>query len=139
MRSTGIHTSTGSMGTIRLFIWSGVPHPSPSKARQFVQIDLKAAEEAIRVAKTRHVKHFVYVSVAHPAPVMKAYIAVRERCEELLQNSGLSPTIVRPWYVLGPGHRWPMLLQPFYSVANWFPSLRSGALRLGLVKIDEMA
>src|SRR5689334_19688313 len=27
----------------------GVPHPSPRKARQFVEIDLRAAEQAIRV------------------------------------------------------------------------------------------
>src|SRR5690349_17459591 len=40
----------------------GVPHPSPSKARQFVEIDLKAGREAIRVAQQAGIPHFVYVS-----------------------------------------------------------------------------
>src|SRR5437762_2792671 len=41
------------------------------------------------------------VSVAHPAPAMKAYIEVRTRCEELIRTSGLHATILRPWYSAG--------------------------------------
>src|SRR5437868_5698454 len=52
----------------------GVSHPSPAKARQFIDIDQKSAIEAIRVAKPAGVRHFIYVSVAHPAPMMHAYI-----------------------------------------------------------------
>ena len=48
----------------------GVTHPSPAKAAQFREIDLKSAIEAVSAAKTAGVKHFVYVSVAQPAPVM---------------------------------------------------------------------
>ena len=116
----------------------GVPHPSPAKARQFVDIDLKSVEEAVPVAVNAGVKHFVYMSVAHPAPAMKAYIAVRERCEQLICESGMNATILRPWYVLGPGHRWPHLLQPIYWLMEQIPSTRDSALRLGLVTIDQM-
>jgi uncharacterized protein YbjT (DUF2867 family) len=28
----------------------------------------------------------------------------RTRCEEMIRESGLNATILRPWYVLGPGH-----------------------------------
>jgi uncharacterized protein YbjT (DUF2867 family) len=35
---------------------------------------------------------------------MKAYVRVRQECEEILRESGLACTILRPWYVLGPGH-----------------------------------
>ena len=59
-------------------------------------------------------RRFVYVSVAHPAPVMHAYIDVRVRVEQLLRESPLPCTVLRPWYVLGPGHRWPYLLIPLY-------------------------
>jgi nucleoside-diphosphate-sugar epimerase len=45
---------------------------------------------------------------------------------------------VRPWYVLGPGHRWPLLLVPFYALARAVPRTRDGAIRLGLVTIDQM-
>lgn len=116
----------------------GVAHPSPRKARQFVEIDMKSAQEAIGVAVHNGIRHFVYISVAHPAPAMRAYIDVRTRCEQILCDSRLNATIVRPWYVLGPGHRWPYALAPFYRIAELLPSTRESALRLGLVTIREM-
>jgi uncharacterized protein YbjT (DUF2867 family) len=116
----------------------GVAHPSPSKAQQFIDVDERSAMEAIRVARVRNVRHFVYISVAHPAPAMHAYVAVRTRCEEAIRAAGLDATILRPWYVLGPGHQWPRLLIPMYWMAERIPSTREGARRLGLVTIDQM-
>lgn len=55
----------------------GVAHPSPAKAAEFRKIDLPAGLGAIAAAKAASIRHFVYVSVAHPAPMMHAYIAVR--------------------------------------------------------------
>jgi hypothetical protein len=48
-------------------------------------------------------------------------------------------TVLRPWYVLGPGHRWPVVLLPFYALAERIPAWRDGALRLGLVRLEQMA
>jgi uncharacterized protein YbjT (DUF2867 family) len=76
--------------------------------------------------------------VAQPAPVMKAYQAVRAEVESLLKDSGLRATVLRPWYVLGPGHRWPLVLSPFYYVCERLPRTRETALRLGLVTHEEM-
>jgi hypothetical protein len=45
---------------------------------------------------------------------------------------------VRPWYVLGPGHRWPWILLPFYALAEMLPATRDGARRLGLVTLAQM-
>jgi uncharacterized protein YbjT (DUF2867 family) len=117
----------------------GVAHPGPSKARQFVEIDLKSGLEAVGVASGAAVSHFIYVSVAHPAPVMKAYIDARCRCERAIEASGMNSTILRPWYVLGPGHRWPYLLIPIYEIAEAWPSTRVSARRLGLVTLAQMA
>ena len=116
----------------------GVAHPSPGKAAEFRRIDLPAALGAIGAAKSAGVRHFVYVSVAHPAPTMKDYIAVRAECESALESAGLNATILRPWYVLGPGHRWPYLLLPIYKLAEWIPPTRDGAQRLGLVTLEQM-
>ncbi len=116
----------------------GVSHPSPAKAEQFRSIDLKSVYAAVSAAKTSGVKHFVYVSVAHPSPMMKAYIAVRQECEQIIGESGLNATFIRPWYVLGPGHRWPYALLPMYWLAERFPATRESALRLGLVTLQQM-
>jgi uncharacterized protein YbjT (DUF2867 family) len=116
----------------------GVTHPSPAKAEEFRAVDYGAARAAIAAAREAGVQHFVYLSVAQPAPVMKAYLAVRAECEELLRQSGLNATIVRPWYVLGPGRRWPYVLLPMYWVMEMLPGTREAAQRLGLVTIEQM-
>ena len=116
----------------------GTPRPSPAKAAQFEAIDFVSARECIAAAADAGARHFVYVSVAHPAPIMHAYVDVRVRGEALLRASGLPYTILRPWYVLGPGHRWPYLLVPAYAIMRAIPSTRDGARRLGLVTLGRM-
>jgi uncharacterized protein YbjT (DUF2867 family) len=116
----------------------GVAHPSPAKAAEFRSIDLASGRSAIEAAQGAGVPHFVYVSVAHPAPMMKAYIEVRSQCEAMIRQSGMNATILRPWYVLGPGHRWPYLLIPIYKLMELLPSTREGATRLGLVTLEQM-
>lgn len=116
----------------------GTPRPSPLKARQFREVDLASIRAAVEVAVHAHIQHFIYVSVAHPAPVMAAYIAVRQEGERLIEASGLRATFVRPWYVLGPGHYWPMALAPLYGLLERLRPTRAMAQRLALVGLDEM-
>lgn len=117
----------------------GVPRPSPAKAREFRAIDLESIRASVPAGVEGGIEHFVYLSVAQPAPIMRAYIEVRAEGERLIRESGLkSATIIRPWYVLGPGHRWPYLLLPAYWVLERLPSTRETARRLGLVTIEQM-
>ncbi len=116
----------------------GTPHPAPSKAAEFVKVDLASVRAAAVAAARAPAGHVVYVSVAQPAPVMQAYQAVRAQGEALVRATGLPATIVRPWYVLGPGHRWPYLLLPLYGVLALVPATRAGARRLGLVTRRQM-
>ena len=118
----------------------GVPHPSPAKAALFRSIDLASAKASARAAAGARVAHFVYVSVAHPAPAMRAYWEARSEAETYIREQRLDATILRPWYVLGPGHLWPYLLLPGYWIAERLPltRLRDAARRLGLVTLDQM-
>lgn len=116
----------------------GVPHPSPAKAKQFQEIDLVSAQVAVKAARDAGIRHFIYLSVAQPARMMQAFIAVRSEGERMIRESGMGATFVRPWYVLGPGHRWAYVLLPFYWVCERLPATRESARRLGLVTISEM-
>lgn len=116
----------------------GTPKPAPWKGAQFRAVDRVSGLAAIAAAAQSGRPHFIYVSVAHPAPIMKDYIAVRTECEAVLRDSGMPATILRPWYVLGPGHWWPFLLAPIYRIAERWPFTREAAGRLGLLAIDEM-
>ncbi|HEX7253076.1 MAG TPA: NAD(P)H-binding protein [Thermoanaerobaculia bacterium] len=116
----------------------GVSHPSPSKAEEFRRIDLTSARASAAAARQAGVAHFVYLSVAQPAPAMKAYVEARAAGETAIREAGLNATFLRPWYVLGPGHRWPALLWPGYWLAERFPPTRETARRIGLVTLSQM-
>lgn len=116
----------------------GVPHPSPAKAAQFRDVDLVSIQVAVKAARDTGIRHFVYLSVAQPAPVMKAFLEVRAQGELMIRESGIAATFVRPWYVLGPGHRWAYGLLPFYWIAQQLPSIRESVQRLGLITIRQM-
>jgi uncharacterized protein YbjT (DUF2867 family) len=116
----------------------GVAHPSPSKAEEFRRIDLVSCREAAEAAKHTGIRHFVYLSVARPAPMMKEYQAVRAEGERMVTDIGIPATFVRPWYVLGPGRGWPVVLRPFYALARAYPPTRDSAMRLALVTLEQM-
>ena len=116
----------------------GTPHPNPAKAAEFGRVDLTSIRATAAAAVDSGASHIVYVSVARPAPLMRSYIEAREQGEAAVLATGLPATFVRPWYVLGPGHRWPYLLVPLYGLAKLFPPTREQATRLGLVTLDQM-
>ena len=55
-----------------------------------------------------------------------------------IRESGIPASILRPWYVLGPGHWWPIFLLPFYALGERLPATRESARRLGLVTLAQM-
>ena len=67
----------------------GTPHPSPRKAAEFERVDLPSIRASVEAGKRMGIAHIVYVSVAQPAPVMQAYVAVRAQGEALIRQSGI--------------------------------------------------
>ena len=135
----GLDSYTSEIAPADTFIHLiGTPHPSPAKARQFQEIDLVSVQVATKAARDAGVRHFVYLSVAQPAPTMKAFIAVRAQGEAMIRASGMLATFVRPWYVLGPGHWWPYAILPIYWILQRIPKTKESAQRLGLITISQM-
>lgn len=116
----------------------GVSHPSPAKKEEFKKIDLASVTASVNAAKYAGVKHFIYLSVAQPAPMMKEYIEIRKRGERLLTESKIPSSVIRPWYITGPGHYWPVVLTPIYKILELIPATSEQAINLGLVKLEEM-
>jgi uncharacterized protein YbjT (DUF2867 family) len=117
----------------------GVAHPSPRKARQFREIDLRSVKASVDAASVADVSHFIYVSVNQaPSGIMKAYQEVRKEGESYCIAKKLNCTFLRPWYVLGPGHWWPVLLLPFFAIAYIVPEWRKKARNRSLVTINQM-
>jgi uncharacterized protein YbjT (DUF2867 family) len=137
LRPASIATALRTADTLVHLV--GVPKPSPAKARQFREIDLASIRASVAaLEQMQGTAHLVYLSVAQPAPVMRAYVAVRAEAEALIRERGLHATCLRPWYVLGPGHRWPCVLLPLYALLRANPATRAGAERLGFVTLPQM-
>jgi hypothetical protein len=68
---------------------------------------------------------------------MPHYLWVRSLGEAMIREAKLSASILRPWYVLGPGRSWPKAIMPLYKLAEWIPATRATAERLGLVTIEQ--
>lgn len=117
----------------------GVPRPSPKKAKLFKEIDLKSVKASVNAAAYAGVSHFIYISVSmSETSLMRAYQDVRKEGERYCLNKDLNSTFIRPWYVLGPGHWWPVLLLPLYGISEIVPSLRQKARSKALVTIHQL-
>ncbi|MFI5155776.1 MAG: SDR family oxidoreductase [Chitinophagales bacterium] len=117
----------------------GVSHPGPKKKELFRTIDLASAKASANAAKKAGVAHFVYVSVAQtPTKIMKDYQACRAEGEAYIESTGLSATFIRPWYVVGPGHYWPLLFSPIFKLLELFPATAKKARSLRLVSLSQM-
>jgi nucleoside-diphosphate-sugar epimerase len=116
----------------------GVAHPSPSKKEQFQKIDLVSIQQAVKAATYAQVNHFIYLSVSqYPTKIMKEFQQVRAAGEELLLQTNFKTSFLRPWYVLGPGHWWPVLLKPFLFIAK-YAGKKEAAENLDTVTIKQM-
>lgn len=97
----------------------GVSHPSPFKKGKFKSIDLISVEQAKKAALFAKSKHFIYLSVTQfHSWIIKDYQQARKSGERILTKSGIPCTFLRPWYVLGPGHWWPIIFQPLIYLAK---------------------
>lgn len=117
----------------------GVSHPGPKKKQLFFSIDLASLKASVEAAKQAGVSHFVYVSVAqYPTKIMGDYQEARRQGEEAVLASGLKSTFIRPWYVVGPGHYWPLLFNPVFKLLELIPSTAVQAKSLALVSLKQM-
>ena len=83
LRRTSVERSADGRA-IRVIHLVGTPHPTPSKADQFEKVDLVSIRATVAAARRSAISHLVYVSVAQPAPVMRAYLWVRTLGETMI-------------------------------------------------------
>ncbi|MEP7318824.1 MAG: NmrA family NAD(P)-binding protein [Panacibacter sp.] len=117
----------------------GVAHPGPGKKEQFITIDLASVNASADAAKEAGVTHFIYVSVAQiRTSIMHDYQQCRALGEAAIRDTQIPATFIRPWYVIGPGHYWPLLFQPVFKIMEWLPPTANKAKALRLVTLKQM-
>lgn len=75
-------------------------------AQTFERIHIEAVKNLIAAARETGIRRFIHVSVSgsRPAPE-NAYLDTKWRAEQIVRESGLDFTILRPGVVFGPGDR----------------------------------
>jgi uncharacterized protein YbjT (DUF2867 family) len=73
-----------------------------------------------------------------PTKVMKDYQRCRAEGEASVRAIQVPTTFLRPWYVVGPGHYWPLLLKPVFTLLEWIPATAQKAKALRLVTLKQM-
>jgi uncharacterized protein YbjT (DUF2867 family) len=117
----------------------GVPHPSPKKKKQFKTVDLLSVKASVNAAKAADAAHFIYVSVAQtPTKIMHDFQQCRAEGEAYIRATGVPATFIRPWYVTGPGHYWPLFFFPLFKILEWIPATSQKAKALRLVSLRQM-
>lgn len=117
----------------------GVSHPGPSKKELFRKIDLASVHASVEAAVRAACQHFMYISVAQtPTNIMKDYQHCRLLGEQTIVAARLKTTILRPWYIIGPGHYWPLLFYPLFKLLEWLPATAQKAKALRLVFLNKM-
>ena len=77
-----------------------------AKAAEFQRANADATAQLVERARAVGVQHFLFVStiaVTYPDKRAYPYARAKEAAEEIVRQSGLAYTIVRPTIVLGPG------------------------------------
>lgn len=69
---------------------------------------------------------------------MQDYQQCRAEGEAAILATQIPATMIRPWYVVGPGHYWPLLLQPLFTILEWIPATSKKAKALRLVTLKQM-
>lgn len=92
-----------------------------------------------QVLRHRQGVGILYVSVAQtPTSVMLDYELCRAECEKMILEPPLKTSIIRPLYVVGPGHYWPFSFLPFFKMLELIPKTSAKAKALRLVYLKQM-
>ena len=116
----------------------GVAHPSPTKAAEFRDVDLASLKAALAAAKRAGVAHFVYLSVAQPRPMMKAYGGARRGRASPDARAGIPRRFSGRGTSSAPVIAGRTSSCPSMRFSELLPATRDGARRLGLVTLAQM-
>jgi uncharacterized protein YbjT (DUF2867 family) len=117
----------------------GVSHPSPGKKEQFREVDLQSVKASADAAIKTGASHFIYMSVAMTdSNILKEYQAARKEGENYLLSTPLVCTFIRPWHVIGPGHLWPVFLQPLHQIRKLLFAGKKKSEKISFITIGQL-
>lgn len=118
----------------------GIIREFPSKGVTFEQLHVQATANLLAAAKKAGIRRYVQMSALGTRPnAVSRYHRTKFRAEELVRDSGLEWTILRPSLIFGPHDAFINMLADQLRLAPAMPVIGHGAYRLQPIHADDVA
>ncbi|KAB0664533.1 complex I NDUFA9 subunit family protein [Oryzomonas japonica] len=118
----------------------GIIREFPGRGVTFERLHVQATANMLAVAKQAGIRRYVQMSALGTRPnAVSSYHRTKFRAEELVRNSGLDWTILRPSLIFGPKDAFVGMLARQMRLAPVAPVIGSGAYRLQPIHADDVA
>ncbi|GFE62213.1 complex I NDUFA9 subunit family protein [Geobacter sp. AOG2] len=130
----------GADGCSAMINLVGIIREFPAKGVTFERLHVQATANMLAVAKKAGVRRYVQMSALGTRPnAVSGYHKTKFRAEELVRNSGLEWTILRPSLIFGPKDAFVAMLARQLRLAPVMPVIGSGAYRLQPIHAADVA
>ena len=118
----------------------GIIRELPLKDVTFERLHVQATDNLLAAAKRAGIRRYVQMSAMGTRPnAVSRYHRTKFRAEELVRNSGLEWTILRPSLIFGQKDAFISMLARQLRLAPAMPVIGSGAYRLQPIYVDDVA
>lgn len=118
----------------------GIIREFPAKGVTFERLHVQATANMLAAAKKAGIRRYVQMSALGTRPdAVSSYHKTKFRAEELVRNSGLEWTILRPSLIFGPKDAFIAMLARQLRLAPVMPVIGSGAYRLQPIHAADVA
>lgn len=99
-----LHNATKSVDAVYVSIQTAVAQPASKGSKDYMDVELAGLQNIVDACKQNGVNRVIYVTFLGASPDAKStWIRGRWKAEQLLLNSGLDATIIRPGMIVGVG------------------------------------
>lgn len=118
----------------------GIIREFPGRGITFERLHVEATKHVLAAAQSAGVRRYLQMSaLGTRADAVSAYHASKFRAEELVRESGLEWTILRPSLIFGPKDAFINMLASQLRLAPVMPIIGSGRYRLQPIHADDVA
>jgi NADH dehydrogenase len=118
----------------------GIIREFPSQGITFERLHVQATSAMLAAAQKNGIRRYLQMSALGTRPnAVSAYHATKWRAEELVRESGLGWTILRPSLIYGPQDAFINMLAAQLRLAPVMPVIGDGSYRLQPIHADDVA
>jgi uncharacterized protein YbjT (DUF2867 family) len=135
--SDPVSLEKATLGADRVVHLVGIIQESPEAT--FEKVHVEGTRNLLQAARKNEVKHFFYQSALGTRPgAQSEYHKTKWKAEELVRESGIPYTILRPSLIYGPGDAFTVRLADAIRLSPVLPVIGEGKSKVQPIYIDDV-